>query len=62
MQDNKKFFASLKEKVLKRQQKQKPDEKDLLNQKEIIEKTKSTDNEWLQEYELIYSSYSIDGY
>jgi len=21
-----------------------------------------TDNQWLQEYELIYSSYSIDGY
>jgi hypothetical protein len=62
MQDNKKFFASLKEKVLKRKQKQKPDEKDVLNQKEIIEKTTSTDNEWLQEYELIYSSYSIDGY
>ncbi len=62
MQDNKKFFASLKEKVLKKQQKQKPDEKDVLNEKEIIEKTKSTDNEWLQEYELIYSSYSIDGY
>jgi len=25
-------------------------------------KTSKTDNEWLQEYELIYSSYSIDGY
>jgi len=25
-------------------------------------KTTKTDNEWLQEYELIYSSYSIDGY
>jgi hypothetical protein len=24
--------------------------------------TLKTDNEWLQEYELIYSSYSIDGY
>jgi hypothetical protein len=24
--------------------------------------TTKTDNEWLQEYELIYSSYSIDGY
>lgn len=24
--------------------------------------TSKTDNEWLQEYELIYSSYSIDGY
>jgi hypothetical protein len=24
--------------------------------------TLETDNEWLQEYELIYSSYSIDGY
>lgn len=28
---------------------------------DTIETTK-TDNEWLQEYELIYSSYSIDGY
>ncbi len=25
-------------------------------------KTSKTDNEWLQEYELIYSSYSIEGY
>ena len=28
---------------------------------DTIETTK-TDNEWLQEYELIYSSYSIDRY
>jgi len=27
-----------------------------------FEETLKTDNEWLQEYELIYSSYSIDGY
>jgi len=59
MHDNKKFFASLKEKVMKKQLKQKPDEKDVLNQNEIIEKIKSTDNEWLQEYEVIYQSYSI---
>lgn len=26
------------------------------------EETINNDNEWLQEYELIYSSYSIDGY
>jgi hypothetical protein len=26
------------------------------------EETLKTDNEWLQEYELIYSSYSIEGY
>lgn len=26
------------------------------------EETTNNDNEWLQEYELIYSSYSIDGY
>ena len=25
-------------------------------------KTSKTDNEWLQEYELIYSSYSIERY
>jgi len=27
-----------------------------------FEEISKTDNEWLQEYELIYSSYSIDGY
>ena len=35
-------------------------ETDTSNQDPI--ETLKTDNEWLQEYELIYSSYSIDGY
>ena len=55
------FFTYLsKLKPLKKNLESDDRESDELNQDPI--ETSKTDNEWLQEYELIYSSYSIDGY
>ena len=55
------FFAYLsKLKPLKKNLESDYRESDESNQDPI--ETLKTDNEWLQEYELIYSSYSIDGY
>lgn len=55
------FFTSLK----KKNQKKSSKEKEVNNTNKKSERTDEqikTDNEWLQEYELIYRSYSIDGY
>jgi len=61
MQKSNLFFTYLnKLKPLKKNQEDEDDRKDDSNQN-LIE-TSKFDNEWLQEYELIYSSYSIDGY
>ncbi len=55
------FFTYLsKLKPLKKNQEGDDNDSDESNQNPI--ETSKTDNEWLQEYELIYSSYSIDGY
>ena len=61
MQKSNLFFTYLsKLKPLKKNLESDDRESDELNQDPI--ETLKTDNEWLQEYELIYSSYSIDGY
>ena len=61
MQKSNLFFTYLsKLKPLKKNQESDDRESDESNQDPI--ETLKTDNEWLQEYELIYSSYSIDGY
>ncbi len=38
------------------------DEENNNSSNEKLNELVKTDNEWLQEYELIYSSYSIEGY
>jgi len=61
MQKSNLFFTYLsKLKPLKKNLESDDRESDESNQDPI--ETLKTDNEWLQEYELIYSSYSIDGY
>lgn len=61
MQKSNLFFTYLnKLKPLKKNQEDEDDKIDDSNQNSI--ETSNFDNEWLQEYELIYSSYSIDGY
>jgi hypothetical protein len=61
MQKSNLFFTYLnKLKPLKKNQEDEDDKIDDSNQNSI--ETSKSDNEWLQEYELIYSSYSIDGY
>ena len=61
MQKSNLFFTYLnKLKPLKKNQEDVDAEIAESNQDSI--ETLKTDNEWLQEYELIYSSYSIDGY
>ena len=61
MQKSNLFFTYLnKLNPLKRNQEAEDGEIGESNQNSI--ETSKTDNEWLQEYELIYSSYSIDGY
>jgi len=61
MQKSKLFFTYLsKVKPLKKKKEDEDCDIDESNQNSI--ETLKTDNEWLQEYELIYSSYSIDGY
>ena len=61
MQKSNLFFTYLsKLKPLKKNLESDDRESDTSNQYPI--ETLKTDNEWLQEYELIYSSYSIDGY
>lgn len=61
MQKSNLFFTYLnKLKPLRRNQDSNENDTDESNQNAI--ETPKTDNEWLQEYELIYSSYSIDGY
>jgi len=61
MQKSNLFFSYLsKLKPLKKNHADEDSDKDDSNQNST--ETSKTDNEWLQEYELIYSSYSIDGY
>lgn len=61
MQKSNLFFTYLnKLKPLKKNEEDEDAEIAESNQNSI--ETSKTDNEWLQEYELIYSSYSIDGY
>ena len=61
MQKSNLFFTYLsKLKPLKKNLESDDRESDESNQDPI--ETLKTDNEWLQEYELIYSSYSIDGH
>ncbi len=61
MQKSNLFFTYLnKLKPLKKNHSDEDGDKDDSNQDSI--ETSKSDNEWLQEYELIYSSYSIDGY
>ncbi|MCU0344456.1 MAG: hypothetical protein MUF28_11630 [Ignavibacterium sp.] len=61
MQKSNMFFIGLiKLKLSKKNQEVDEDSADEQNLDTI--ETSKTDNEWLQEYELIYSSYSIDGY
>ncbi len=61
MQKSNLFFTYLsKLKPLKKNQE--IDENDTNESNQDVIETSKTDNEWLQEYELIYSSYSIDGY
>lgn len=55
------FFTSLKKKNHKKNIRE--NEVNSTNKKsERKDEQLKTDNEWLQEYELIYRSYSIDGY
>lgn len=62
MQKSNLFFTYLSKLYL--QKKNQKDDNDNSPEELIQESNESskTDNEWLQEYELIYSSYSIDGY
>jgi hypothetical protein len=61
MQKSNLFFTYLnKLKPLKKNQEDENSENNESNQNSI--ETSKSDNEWLQEYELIYSSYSIDAY
>lgn len=61
MQKSNLFFTYLnKLKPSKKNHEDEERDRDESNQNSI--ETLKTDNEWLQEYELIYSSYSIDGY
>ena len=57
MQENKNFFSLLGNKKNKKNNKiktRKSDQKDLLYQEQKI------DNEWFQEYEVIYRSYALE--
>ncbi len=57
MQNEKKFFASLKEKVFKKDLKK----KDTHNQDDKFElKEEKSENEWFHEYEVIYQSYVLE--
>jgi hypothetical protein len=61
MQKSNLFFTYLsKLKPLKKNQED--EDSDIIESNQNSIETSKTDNEWLQEYELIYSSYSIDGY
>ena len=61
MQKSNLFFTYLsKLKPQKENQRNDDNIEDVSGDKSI--ETLKSDNEWLQEYELIYSSYSIDGY
>lgn len=62
MQKSNLFFTYLSKLYL--QKKNQKDDNDNSPEELIQESNESSksDNEWLQEYELIYSSYSIDGY
>jgi hypothetical protein len=61
MQKSNLFFTySSKLKPLRKNRESNENDTDESNQDSI--ETLKTDNEWLQEYELIYSSYTIDGY
>ena len=61
MQKSNLFFTYLsKLKPQKENQRNDDNIEDVPGDKSI--ETLKSDNEWLQEYELIYSSYSIDGY
>ncbi len=54
------FFTYLSKLVL--QKNNETDEENNNSSNEKLNELVKTDNEWLQEYELIYSSYSIEGY
>lgn len=57
MHTEKKFFVSLKEKAFKKNLKKNDD----YDHKENIEiKKEKSENEWLQEYEVIYQSYVLE--
>ncbi len=57
MEKEKKFFVSLLDKTIKKSAKKKPGEK--INEKHLLTDEKS-DNEWFQEYDVIYQSYILE--
>lgn len=61
MQKSNMFFIGL-IKLKSSKKNQEVDDNSVYEQNLDTIETSKTDNEWLQEYELIYSSYSIDGY
>jgi hypothetical protein len=61
MEKSKWFFTYL-SKLKPQKETQKTEHKIKEESLDNSKETTKTDNEWLQEYELIYGSYSIDGY
>lgn len=57
MEKEKNFFVSLRDKTIKKSFKKKSDEK--INEKRLLTDDK-TENEWFQEYDVIYQSYILE--